>query len=197
FAGRALHDGLAALLARRWGRLSPNTFAYAATDYGFVLSAQAAADIDADGLRELLGPDDLLADLGEAMNLGELARRQFREVARIAGLLPPSLPGRAPRSLRALQASAGLIHDVLRRYDPQHLLLRQAQREVLAGTLDLRRLEAVLADCRARSLELHRPRSLTPLAFPLWAESMRGQLSTEDWKTRVQRAAAQLENRHD
>src|SRR5690606_25481033 len=64
FAGRALHDGLAALLARRWGRRSPNTFAYAATDYGFVLSAQAAADIDADGLRELLRADDLLADLG-------------------------------------------------------------------------------------------------------------------------------------
>ncbi|KFN50659.1 hypothetical protein P873_05725 [Arenimonas composti TR7-09 = DSM 18010] len=194
FAGRAVHEGLAALLARRWGRMSPNTFAYAATDYGFVLSAQAAADIDADGLHALLGEHDLLDDLGEAMNLGELARRQFREVARIAGLLPPSLPGRAPRSLRALQASAGLIHDVLRRYDPEHLLLRQAEREVLSGQLELQRLQAVLADCRSRRLELHRPPALTPLAFPLWAETMRSQLSTEDWKTRVQRAADQLES---
>ena len=196
FAGRAVNEGLAALVARRWGRLVPNTFSYAATDYGFALSAQAETAIDVDTLRALLSPDGLLDDLADSMNLGELARRQFREVARIAGLLPPSLPGRAPRSLRQLQASSGLLHDVLRRYDPGHVLLRQAEREVLAGQLEVRRLAAVLEASRARTLELHRPRTLTPLAFPLWAESMRSQLSTEDWRTRVQRAAGQLEQRH-
>ena len=191
-----MNEGLAALVARRWGRLVPNTFSYAATDYGFALSAQAETAIDVDTLRALLSPDGLLEDLADSMNLGELARRQFREVARIAGLLPPSLPGRAPRSLRQLQASSGLLHDVLRRYDPGHVLLRQAEREVHAGQLEVRRLAAVPEASRARTLELHRPRTLTPLAFPLWAESMRSQLSTEDWRTRVQRAAGQLEQRH-
>lgn len=196
FAGRAVHEGVAALVARRWGRRAPNTFSFAATDYGFALSAEADTTIDADVLRELLSPERLLDDLAESMNLGELARRQFREIARIAGLLPPSLPGRAPRSLRQLQASSGLLHDVLRRYDPGHVLLRQAEREVLTGQLEVQRLAAVLQRCSERELVLHRPRTLTPLAFPLWAESMRGHLSTEDWKSRVERAAARLETRH-
>ena len=95
-----------------------------------------------------------------------------------------------------MQASAGLLHDVLKRYDPGHVLLRQAEREVLSGQLEVQRLAAVLQACGERTIELHRPRSLTPLAFPHWAESMRSQLSTEDWKTRVQRAAAQLEKTH-
>ena len=114
----------------------------------------------------------------------------------MAGLLPPSLPGRAPRSLRQLQASSSLLFDVLRQHDPGHVLLAQAEREVLEAQLEVQRLREVLARCGRRVLALHRPRSLTPLAFPLWAEAIRGQLSTEDWRTRVARAAAQLEQRH-
>jgi ATP-dependent Lhr-like helicase len=138
----------------------------------------------------------LLEDLRESLNLAELARRQFREIARVSGLLVPQLPGRTPRSLRQLQASSGLLYDVLRRFDPSHLLLEQAEREVLSGQLELARLATTLADCASRTLDLRQPRSLTPLSFPLWAERSRGPLSTEDWKARVQRAAAQLERRH-
>ena len=196
FAGRGVHEGIAALMALRWGRIAPNTFSYAANDYGLILSAQAKTSIDAALLRTLLSPDALLDDLRESVNLGELSRRQFREVARVAGLLPPSLPGRAARSLRQLQASSGLLFDVLTRYDPDHLLLQQAEREVLAQQLDVPRLETALRDCAARTIDLQRPPSFTPLSFPLWAEALRGQLSSEDWKTRIQRAAAQLEKKH-
>lgn len=196
FAGRAVNEGLASLLSLRWGRRVLNSFSFAANDYGFVLSPASAVELDDDALRALLSPDDLLADLGESLNLGELARRQFREIARVAGLLPPSLPGRAPRSMRHLQASSGLIYDVLQRFDPGHLLLAQAEREVFATQLDIGRLAETLQDIATRTLVLHRPASLTPLGFPLWAENMRGQLSTEDWKTRVARAAEQLEKRH-
>jgi ATP-dependent Lhr-like helicase len=114
----------------------------------------------------------------------------------VAGLLSPSLPGRAPRSQRQLQASSGLLYDVLQRFDPDHLLLAQAEREVFSAQLEVSRLADTLADCARRDITLHRLKGLTPLAFPLWAESMRGQLSTEDWKTRVQRAAARLEKQH-
>ena len=75
-------------------------------------------------------------------------------------------------------------------------LLAQAEREVLESQLEAVRLRSALERCGGRRLVLQRPRGLTPLAFPLWAESMRGQLSTEDWRTRVQRAAGQLEKRH-
>lgn len=196
FAGRAVHEGLAPLLALRWGRQAPNSFSWAVNDYGLVLNAQAEAWPAPALLARMLAPDGLLDDLHASLNLAELARRQFRGVARVAGLLPPSLPGKAIRSLRQLQASSSLLFDVLQRHDPGHVLLAQAEREVLETQLEIRRLSAALARCRARRLDLHRPRGLTPLAFPLWAESVRGQLSTEDWRTRVRRAAQQLEKRH-
>ncbi|MBD9369998.1 ligase-associated DNA damage response DEXH box helicase [Xanthomonas sp. XNM01] len=196
FGGRQVHDGLAALLALRWARVQRNSFAFAANDYGLVLSPAQDAPLDADLLRALLSPEHLLDDLREALNLGELARRRFRGIARVAGLLPPSLPGRALRSTRQLQASSGLLFDVLTRHDPGHLLLAQAEREVFEGELELDRLAALLHDCARRTLLLHAPASLTPLAFPLWADGLRGQLSNEDWKTRVMRAAARLEQRH-
>lgn len=196
FAGRAVHEGLAALLALRWGRRAPNSFSFTANDYGLVLSVQADADVDAALIHALLQPDALVEDLTDSFNLTELARRQFREIARVSGLLPPSLPGRAPRSLRQLQASSGLLYDVLARHDPDHLLLAQAQREVFAQQLDVVHLAHVLADCARRPVALHRPKSLTPLSFPLWAESQRAHLSTEDWRARVARVAEQLEKRH-
>lgn len=196
FAGRLANEGLAALLSLRWGRRAPNTFGYAANDYGLVLKPANRVDVDEELLRDLLSPERLYEDLRESLNLGELARRQFREIARIAGLLPPTMPGRPQKSMRQLQASSGLLYDVLQRYDPHHMLLELAEREVFAGQLEVQRLQAVLDDCASRGLLLQRPRGLTPLSFPLWAEGLRGQLSTEDWKTRVQRAASRLEKRH-
>ncbi|MBB3808514.1 ligase-associated DNA damage response DEXH box helicase [Pseudochelatococcus contaminans] len=196
FAGRATHEGLAALLALRWGRVAPNSFSYAVNDYGLVLKAEAAIDIDADTLSTLFAEGDLVGDLRESLNLGELSRRQFRDIARVAGLLPPSLPGRAARSVRQLQASSGLLFDVLKRYDPGHILLAQAEREVFESGLDVRRLAATLVRCRDKRIDLHRPATLTPLSFPLWTEAIRGQLSTEDWTTRVRRAAERLERRY-
>ncbi|SJZ54236.1 ATP-dependent helicase Lhr and Lhr-like helicase [Lysobacter spongiicola DSM 21749] len=196
FAGRAAHEGLAALLAMRWGRHRPNTFGLAANDYGFALLPDVDDVLDEDELRGFLGQENLLEDLLDSMNIGELARRQFREIARVAGLLPPSLPGRAPRSMRQVQASSGLLYDVLERYDPDHMLLALARSEVLSGQLEVQRLRDALEGIGQRDIDMHRPRTLTPLSFPLWAEGMRGQLSTEDWKTRVQRAAVRLEQRH-
>jgi len=196
FAGRGVHEGLAALLALRWSRLAPNTFGFAVNDYGLALTAQAETTIDEATVHALLSPEGLHEDLQAGANLGELARRQFREIARVAGLLPPSLPGRALRSLRQLQASSGLLFDVLQRHDPDHLLLRQAEREVFEAQLDVRALRATLARCHAARIALRRPRTLTPLAFPLWAEGVRGTHSSEDWRSRVQRAAERLERRH-
>src|SRR5690606_26798241 len=107
FAGRAVHEGLAPLLALRWAREAPNTFSWAVNDYGLVLNAQAEAWPEPARLERMLAPEGLLDDLHASLNMAELARRQFREIARVAGLLPPSLPGRAVRSLRQLQASSG------------------------------------------------------------------------------------------
>ncbi|MCV6906298.1 MAG: ligase-associated DNA damage response DEXH box helicase [Achromobacter xylosoxidans] len=197
FAGRAVHEGIAAMIALRWGRRQANTISYTVNDYGLMLTLAEPAALDDALLRQLLSPDNMADDLREGVNLGEMARRQFREIARVAGLLTPSLPGQAARSLRQVQASSGLLYDVLRRYDPDHLLLAQAEREVFELQLEAPRLLAALHDCQRRELLLREPRALTPLSFPLWTESMRGQLSTETWQARVRRAAAQLEKRYE
>ena len=197
FAGRHVHEALAALLALRCTRQQRNSIGYAVNDHGLVLAPARPIDLDEAQWRALFGNDRLLADLREAVNLGELARRQFRGIARVAGLLVPSLPGGMPRSLRQLQASAGLLYDVLREHDPEHLLLALAEHEVLYDSLDLPGVQQVLERIGTQQLSLQRPSSLTPLGFPLWAERLRGQFSNEDWRMRVQRAAQQLERRHD
>lgn len=192
FAGRAAHEGLATLLAWRMAQWQPLTVSFTANDYGLMLTTPQALVITEEALRTWLAPDQLRADLQAAVNLGELARRQFRSIARIAGLLPPNRPGQQPRGMRQLQASAGLLHDVLRQHDPGHVLLRQADEEVLQA-LNLPVLQALLQWLGDARLLQQAPRRLTPLAFPLWAERLRGQLSSEDWKSRVARAARKLE----
>lgn len=198
FAGRTLHEGLAALIALRWSRLAPNTLTFAANEHGLLVCAAAEGTPAPDEatLRALLSPAGLEDDLRASLNLAELGRRQFREIARVAGLLPPSLPGRAPRSLRAVQASAALLYDVLRQHDPGHVLLEQAEREVLARQLALPGLRALLERLAAEPIVARAPASLTPLAFGLWADRLRETLSSEDWQARIARAAATLEQRH-
>jgi ATP-dependent helicase Lhr and Lhr-like helicase len=196
FAGRLVHEGLAALIAARWGRRDPNSFSYAVNDYGLVIVAAARVAVDEALLRSLLTPDGLLEDVLASLNLAELAKRQFRDIARVAGLLPPSLPGRAARALRHLQASGSVLYDVLRQHDPGHVLLEQAERDVLDAQLDIARLREVLTALATQRIALKRPASLTPLSFPLWAERVRGALSTEDWRTRVQRVADKLEAKY-
>jgi ATP-dependent Lhr-like helicase len=192
FAGRHAHEGLAALLAYRLARIAPASFSFAVNDYGLVVGGKALPALDEATVRTLLSPDGLAADLGGSLNLAELARRQFREVARVAGLVFQGLPGRA-KSLRQLTASSTLLYDVLAAHEPDHVLLRQAQDEVMRGQLEITRLTAALHAAQARTLRLQRPARLTPFGFPLWAEGIRGQLSSEDWQARVRRMAEQLE----
>jgi ATP-dependent Lhr-like helicase len=168
---------------------------FAANDYGLLLGIAPRADIDEKLLRSLLSPEQLERDVRASLNLAELAKRQFRDIARIAGLLPPNQPGRAARSMRQLQASSSLIYEVLRQFDPGHLLLNLAEREVLEGELALPQLGALLERIAGERLQLYRPDTLTPLSFPLWAETQKGALSSEDWRTRIERAADALEAR--
>src|SRR5439155_5380054 len=114
--------GLAALTAFRLSRLAPLSFTAAMNDYGFELLCPTTIPLDealADGL---FAPDALADDILASLNAAELARRQFREIARVAGLVFPGMPG-AAKSAKQLQASTGLLYNVFREYDPGNLLL--------------------------------------------------------------------------
>lgn len=192
FAGRLAHEALGALLALRVARERPGGYSVAVNDYGLVLSARALPAVDADALARWLAAVDVAADLAATINQTELARRQFREVARIAGLIDQGPPGRN-KSLKQLTQSSTLLYDVLAEHEPDHPLVAQARREALAGAFDAAAVAALLAAIARTRLVLRNPPRLTPLAFPLWAEGIRAHLSTEDWRARVARMAARLE----
>ena len=144
-------------------------------------------------LAPVLSPDGLAEDLAACVNVSEIARRRFRDIARIAGLVFPGYPG-SGKTTRQVQASSGLIFDVLVRYDEANLLVDQARREVLESQLEAARLARTLEDVSRRRLVVLEPARLTPLAFPLWAERLQSQVITsEDWRTRVRRVAERLE----
>ncbi|MEP6944208.1 MAG: DNA ligase-associated DEXH box helicase, partial [Betaproteobacteria bacterium] len=119
-------------------------------------------------------------------------RRQFREIARVAGLVFQGYPGQG-KSARALQASSGLVYDVFAEYDPQNLLLMQAVREVMERQLEASRLHVALKRMRSTGAVITRPHKPTPFAFPLMVEVFRDRLSTEELAARVERMVKSLE----
>jgi ATP-dependent Lhr-like helicase len=139
-----------------------------------------------------LADEHLLHDVLASLNAGELARRRFREIARVAGLVFAGYPGQ-PKSARQLQASSGLFFDVFRQYDPGNLLLGQAQQEVLRQELDVRELAQTLQRLRASRLLLKAVRKPTPLAFPLLVERFRERLGSEKLADRIARLLGELE----
>jgi ATP-dependent Lhr-like helicase len=190
FEGRRVHEGLAALLALRLGRVQAATFSIAVNDYGFELLTAPGYPFEV-----ALGPDafrreDLVADIVQSVNMSELMRRRFREVARVAGLVS-SGPIHARKTNKQIQSSSSLLFEVFRRYDPDNLLLEQARREVLEQQFERDRLGATL-DRLARSevcwVETSRP---TPLAFPLVVERLAvDSATTETLLQRIERMKA-------
>ncbi|MBV7542521.1 ligase-associated DNA damage response DEXH box helicase [Acidovorax sp. sic0104] len=201
-AGRLVHLGLAGLLAWRASREVANTFSIAVNDYGLELLSAKPIDWSAllprilgEGTPTTLGSgleDEVLASL----NATEMARRRFREIARIAGLIFQSHPGEQ-RSSRQLQASSSLYYDVFAQYDPGNLLLAQARAELLANELDMDRLARTLRGMQAQTLSIHAIERPTPFALPLMVERFRERLSTETLADRLARMVQALEKAAD
>ena len=194
FAGRLVHLGLANLLAWRLSQTQPNTVSISINDYGFELLA--ANPMDLAGLLDgrLLAGDEatLLHDVLASLNGSALAQRRFREIARVAGLVFSGYPG-APKSTRQLQASSSLFYEVFRQYDPANRLLGQAEGEVLAQELDVRRLADTLAKLRGLQVDDVALATPSPLALALMVERFREQFSTEQLADRLARIVADAE----
>ncbi|MEO7100476.1 MAG: ligase-associated DNA damage response DEXH box helicase [Luteolibacter sp.] len=185
FAGRLVHEGLGTLIAFRIGRETGQSIQATQNDYGFSLTAKRGLVLDEKSLRRHLSPDDLLDDLLACMNTAELARRNFREISRVSGLILQQPPGRQDRSRRELQSSSTLLYEVLRRYDSDNLLLRQSEREILEKQLEFTRLNEVIHELRNRPFHLVETEHLTPMAFPLWADRLQSTLVAADAATRL------------
>ncbi len=161
FEGRNAHQTLGMLLTRRMERFGYAPLGFVATDYVIaVWSAEEPADVPALFEQDMLG-DDLEAWMAESSML----RRTFRNVAVISGLIDRNLPG-AERSRRQVTVNTDLIYDVLRRHQPDHVLLRATRNDAAGGLTDLGRLSAMLGRVagRVRHLRLSR---VSPLAVPV------------------------------
>ncbi len=192
FDGRLVHEGLAALFAYRIAQLTPITFSFACNDYGFELLAPEHIPLEEALEAGLLSTSHLLHDITQSLNAAELARRQFREIARVAGLIFQGFPGQS-KSVKQVQVSSGLLFDVFSKYDPENLLLRQAEREVLERQLEASRIGSTLqrlSTADVRLIDVSRP---TPLSFPLLVDRTRAKLSSEKLADRVKRMISNAE----
>jgi ATP-dependent Lhr-like helicase len=192
FEGRLVHEGMAALCGYRLSRIRPISFSMSSNDYGFELLAPTEPPLDDALAAGLFDRERLLEDILAALNSTEMAKRQFRELARIAGLVFPGLP-RSGKSARQLQMSSGLFFDVLRRYDPDNLLLEQATREVLERQLESTRMGRTLARIGDSRVVITNPKRPTPLAFPLVVDRNRDKVSSEALSDRIRRMQLALE----
>lgn len=192
FAGRNVHLGLAQLIAWRLARAAPGTFSLSVNDYGLEIVAANAPDLAPLEDGSLFAPDALLDDLLASLDAGALAQRRFREIARVAGLVFSGYPG-APKSMRQLQASSSLLHEVFRKYDPGNRLLVQARDEALQHELDLARLREALQAMASATLDRVALPAPSPLALPLMVDRLRERLSNEKLNERVARMVAEAE----
>ncbi|MDB5022309.1 MAG: ATP-dependent helicase Lhr and Lhr-like helicase [Mucilaginibacter sp.] len=188
FEGRLVHEGMASLLAYRISKIKPFSFSIAMNDYGFELLADEEIPIE-QALEDasFFSIDHLLDDILHSLNANEMARRRFRDIAHIGGLVFTGYPGQ-PVKNRHLQASTSLLFDVFSEYEPNNLLVRQAYNEALAFQLEEFRLRAALQRIIKQNIILKQIDQPTPFAFPIMVDSLgRERLTTETMEERVAR----------
>ena len=192
FEGRLVHEAMAAILAYRISKITPITFSFAMNDYGFELLSDQPIPVDDSNVYELFSPDDLLADIQRSVNATEMAKRKFRDIAVIGGLIFQGMPGEKVKA-RHLQSSASLLFNVFLEYDPNNVLLQQAYREVLDQQMEEVRLRNMLERIQQSTIVITFPARLTPFCFPIKVDSIRENLSSEKLEDRVKRMQRQLE----
>ena len=192
FAGRPAHEGLASLLAYRIAQQAPMTFTMSYNDYGFELVSPDPIPLRDAIEAGLFETENLSAEIEESLNESEMARRQFREIARVAELVFTGYPGN-PKPLRKIQASSGLIYDVLEKYEPENPLAEQARREVRERQLEEDRLRDALHRIRDSTLHVVELSRMSPLAFPIYVDRLRQHISSEKLAARVRKMQEELE----
>ncbi|SDE79027.1 ATP-dependent helicase Lhr and Lhr-like helicase [Mucilaginibacter pineti] len=190
FEGRLVHEGMASLLAYRISKIKNASFSIAMNDYGFELLTDE--DVPIEQVLEdssFFSIDNLLDDIQHSLNANEMARRRFRDIAHIGGLVFTGYPGQQIKN-KHLQASTSLLFEVFTEYEPDNLLVRQAYNEALAFQLEEFRLRAALQRIATQNIILKVIERPTPFAFPIMVDSLgREKLTTETMEERISKMA--------
>lgn len=193
FEGRMVHELLSALLAYRIAQRLPVSFSMAMNDYGFELFSDVQLDIEEILEEDLFSLDHLEEDILHCVNESELAKRKFREIASIAGLVFQGYPGK-PTSFKHIQANSGLLFQVFEDYDPDNLLLKQARAEVLNQQMEQKLVVEAVRKINKQSIQVRYPNQLTPFSFPILVDRLsRTSLSSESMEEKIAKILAQME----
>lgn len=184
FEGRLTHEVMSALIAHRISRLYPISFSIAMNDYGFELFSDSEIKLSEQELRQVLSRENLMEDVVDSINATEMAKRKFRDIAVISGMVIRNMYGKQ-RNNKSLQSSSGLIFQVLEEYEPGSLLLRQAYAEVFNQQLEEERLIAAFDRIHQSKIIYRFSTGFTPLSFPIKVDSLRQSLSSEDLTARI------------
>jgi ATP-dependent Lhr-like helicase len=196
FEGRLVHEGMASLIAYRIGQIKSATYSIAMNDYGFELLTDEPIPLMEALEEDLFRITNLLGDIQNSLNANEMARRRFRDIAHIGGLVFTGYPGQQIKN-RHLQASTSLLFDVFEEYEPNNLLVRQAYNEALAYQLEEFRLRAALQRIQKQEIIIKQIVRPTPFAFPILVDGLREKLSLESLEDRVAKMARRYDASED
>lgn len=186
FEGRYVHEGMGALLSYRIGQIKPMTFSIAMNDYGFELLSDREIPIEEALEQGLFYTNGLQRDILASVNAVEMARKRFRDIASIAGLVFKGYPGKYKKE-KHLQSSTSLLFEVFKDYDPNNLLYLQAYDEALVFQLEEARLREALDRIAGQKIRLIKTPVPTPFSFPIIVDRMRERMSTEKITDRIDR----------
>jgi ATP-dependent Lhr-like helicase len=184
FEGRLVHEGMASLFAFRIAKIRKASFSIAMNDYGFELLSDEEIPLEQALEDNLFTSENLLDDIQHSLNANEMARRRFRDIAHIAGLVFTGFPGKTMKN-RHLQASTSLLFDVFNEYEPDNVLVRQAYNEALQFQLEEFRLREALKRIQGLRVIITQSAKPTPFAFPIMVDRLREKLTTESLEERV------------
>ncbi len=189
FEGRFVHEALASLLSYRISLLSPISFSLAYNDYGFELLSDQEINMQEVLDNNLFSSEYVHHDLQKSLNSTEMARRKFRDIAVISGLVFTGYPGQQIKT-KHLQSGSQLLFEVFRDYEPDNLLLQQAYRETFEHQLEEGRLILALERINSQQIRWMQCQKPTPFSFPIITDRLREKLSSETLADRIAKMTA-------
>jgi ATP-dependent helicase Lhr and Lhr-like helicase len=186
FEGRNVHEGLGALVAYRIAKILPITFSIAMNDYGFELLSDQPIPIFEAVETNVLGMENLSTDIYASINSTEMAKRKFRDIAAISGLVFKGMPGKRMKD-KHLQSSSQLFFNVFHEYESDNLLLLQSMGEVMDFQLEEARLRQALERIATQKIIITEPEKPTPFAFPIMVDRTREKLTSEKLEDRIKK----------
>ncbi len=192
FEGKLVHDGMAAMIAYRISKKQKITFTIASNDYGFELLSEDDFNINEDFLKELFSVENIYEDIQFGVNVKEMARRVFRDIASISGLIFNGYPGKAVKT-KHLQANSSLFFSVFEDNEPDNLLYRQAYDEVFDFQLEIQRMQESFNRINKQKIIFMLIDKLSPFSFPILSEAFRAKYSNEDWQSRLDKLKKDLD----